>query len=658
MKFRRLSIVFLISSLTCCNKAPSPESVPVAPSPAVIPTEAKPHVELKKTTTTPVSSPSQVAIDPKVTSSLHRVRVAFGGTAPSDFPAVLLHQLETVGLKTRINLRFVLTHLPGYEEPQLKSKGCKILVHRNKFDESGTKTGIGFPAWLVRIDATSKLALVGYVDEFPDTDDSGLPIEHETDGLQMTAIRTFLDTPIAVNGMETTYTHFFEGPGHAQQKLLRWAPFDMEAGECRNLKPSAGTLTLPEWAERNATNAPIVITSSDKIVGFVTIDAAHQARLIPVGKFDCTARMPSVAPVSAEFDTKGLMHVAAGFDPAGNLASEVHLLSDEVPSESFFLEHFKPNEGNQFAPIHNLRSNQVKTLSETKAGIGTAEIVFSLGLPAAEGEEKTYAVQLGLVCKGLPMTVSQPWLVKLRKQSDGVYPSIVGLKAASNKSGLQKEASTSATEAVRERHIVPDQKYALESNVRQIRPIKDGKELLFQFESAPYWKRFSLENETWLPLPDLDLSRVQLAGNHEAIFVLIPSSHEVRKYLGDALQLTATAHLEAEEDYFTLLAGSSSSNAPVFVLHPRGAAALSPHDLHRLDVPLYDGASGAPLRQYLPQEIYETSGDGRSIWTAHARLETYVDDLHGLQRNYFRFGAMPPILRAVSPAHFRVIEAH
>jgi len=622
MKFRWPIAVILISNLSCCNKSRSPEPAAAAT------TEVKAQVEPPKAAAPPVAS-----IDPKVASSVLRVRVATGGMTPADFPAVLLHPLEASGTQPLGNLRFVVTLLSGYDEPQLRNAGCKILVHRNKFNESGTKSGVGFPAWLVRMDATSKMALVGYVDEFPYADDTGLRIENKPDGLPITVIRTYLDSTLGIG--EGSYTHIFEGPDHGKQTVQRWATFGMEAGVCPNMEPGGNLLHLPERKAQNVMNETLLIIANDKIVGFAATEAANQARLVPIGKFDCIARLPSVAPVSAKFDTKGALQVEAEFDPAGSLASELHLLSTEVPSETFYFEHFKPGAGNQPAQPPHFRSNYTAPLPAKTNGPGTAHAVFFPAVPSSVGEEKMYVLNLGLLCKGQPMIFGQPWLLKLSRQPDGVYPTIVGLTAAASKSGLKKETSPPAAAPPRERHTVPDQTYLLEGSVRQIRPIKNGRELLFQFDAAPYWKRFSLEKNSWLPLPELDLSKVQVAGNQESLFVLSPSSHEVRRYQGDTLQLKATAHLPAGNDHFTVLAGSCSSNAPVFVLFPHGVSALSPHDLNRLDVPLFEGTLEFYNRKYSPQDIYETSGDGKSIWTAQGRLETYNDDFHGLQPNYF-----------------------
>ena len=124
-------------------------------------------------------------------------------------------------------------------------------------------------------------------------------------------------------------------------------------------------------------------------------------------------------------------------------------------------------------------------------------------------------------------------------------------------------------------------KFPVEAVVRDLKEMAGGREVLFQFDGAPYWKRFSLSRNEWLPLPPVKLENVYVTGNAAGLYVLDRGAGEVRKFAISDLRELASAKLPGEKDYVAILAGSNSDRAPVHVLMQNGVMSLDPDSLQR-----------------------------------------------------------------------------
>ncbi len=634
MQFRWSSFAILISSLTCCNK-----SEPVA---TTVTAESGAQVEISKPAATPAPVFRSLPLSKQVSSSTLRVRYAIGGTAPVEYPAVLLHHSETVGADARVQWRFVLAHVPGREELQLRHPSCKIQIHRNKFNESGVQTGIGFPAWLVRVDEASGLALFGYVDEFDYKDDAGLRVERKPEISKATAVRTYFESPDTSTANPVGSQSLDQkplAPGETRQQLFQWAAFRLEGGSCQKSGKTNSELQLPEWGKRTSSEEIgfLVIGEQDILLGFATEGPSHAAKFTPIGDFNLSAALPSVTPLSVNFKQYGGTICEVRFDRGDTPANSFNFYSRENPSESFYHDHTIPSSEGRYPPIyeqiagepgyvrHNVSYNQ-NTSPETRAV--QASVSGDLPFPVRNGEEKTYIVQMALSGRGLPVTTSHPFLIKLRRDASGLFPMVTGLTTGPDLVDAEKNTPSTL--------VTSEKKMVLESTVRQIRPIREGRELLFQFDGTPYWKRFSLEAETWLPLPNVDLAGVQITGNRDSLFVLDQSRHEVQKYWLDDMSLTVTGALPPDVSYFTLLAGPSSNTAPVHVLSRSSSISLSPLKLNRVDIPVE-----VTKKHYETNRLYEISGDGLSIWsgsdTPTSLFQTYSYASLGADKKFHSF---------------------
>ena len=123
--------------------------------------------------------------------------------------------------------------------------------------------------------------------------------------------------------------------------------------------------------------------------------------------------------------------------------------------------------------------------------------------------------------------------------------------------------------------------FPLEAPVRDLKEIAGGREVLLQFDGPPFWKRFSLTRNEWLPLPPMNLTDVHITGNATALFVLDRGAAEVRKFMLTDLKQVNSVKLSGEQIPVAILAGCNSERAPVHVLMKEEVLSLDPNSLLR-----------------------------------------------------------------------------
>src|SRR5207244_6174918 len=119
--------------------------------------------------------------------------------------------------------------------------------------------------------------------------------------------------------------------------------------------------------------------------------------------------------------------------------------------------------------------------------------------------------------------------------------------------------------------------FPMEATVTAVYEFAGGSEVLMQLEGAPFWKRFSMEKKAWLPLPPVNLSTVDMAGNRSRLFILDRGAAEVRSYNLSDLSPVGSAKVDAlGNQFFCIRAGCNSDRAPIYVHANRHLAALDP----------------------------------------------------------------------------------
>ena len=211
-------------------------------------------------------------------------------------------------------------------------------------------------------------------------------------------------------------------------------------------------------------------------------------------------------------------------------------------------------------------------------------------------------------------------------------------RAPSNQGGI-----ASGTDLVEDGAVSVPTEFPLEGTARDIHEIAGGKELLIEFDGAPFWKRFSVTKKAWLPLPEANLGESDLTGNLTHLFVLDRSKGRVTSYglsdLAKAKEMTFPA--EAIR-YRAIRAGCNNASAPVHVISNRGLVALDAATLQRRNAGLVDKTERWLNR--LENAKIRAVGDGLTLVaskganSADLTAFSYVNDWTGWDWDYYTHG--------------------
>ena len=622
MKFRWLSFILSLCLSGCREKGTSHSEKAVGDLPsAAIEQGSELRVQDK---TEPTSA---VKITPEQIGSTLRVRVAFGGLPPRDYAGALLHRDE-IANKSAVQGkdRFVLTLLKGWKESLLRNPNGRIIVYRNKVGSQGETVANPFPARLLQFEEKTGWAVLTYLDEFEYSADVGFHLDRTAPAASVGILRILSETsPNPAADSDASAPQLppnlppqgnGSGSGLGKQRPAG-PPFSVDAGSYLAGTEGHGAIRLPP-IKASATPAAVhlAIRPPDKLAGLVEEEPAGQGTMTPIGGLLLEIKPVSVTPVSLVFDmnTGGgvQFHLAAQTTPP-DLPLHLGMLVKEG-ADIVLAEVAKPDADGTFPPIAKQGLQSLYPDSKTPG-----QWVGTLSVPANLGNERTYLVQLSWPLFPESKTASiygKPFLVKLRRTAQGIYPTVEGLSAQTAESVVAR---------------LPVASYAMTAPVRSVHLIAGGREALMEFETAPYWKRFSFEKKDWLPLPSGDYSNVYCTGNLDSILLLDRAASEVRKYGLPDLRLITSAKLPPS-DYVALLAGCNSSHAPVHVIARSGTQALDPETLLRRDIPPIQ-AAGSAGPTYTRTDLYNVSGDGMSVQViGHSRFtHNYNDDVSGLR---------------------------
>lgn len=567
-------------------------------------------------------------------ASTVRVRVASGGLPPQDFTGALLHRDELKEFfPMQGNHRCVLVLLPGWTGAQLRGAGSRIFIMRNPREGQVAARENLRPAKLLQFDEQSGLAALDYIESFEAKEDAGYRIERQafTSG-KAGLVRTF-----SASGAQ---------------------PLGVEPGQAEISADSAATLRFPPAegaAERDAGAA--VVAAPATLIGFVG-DGKPTAKVTALRDFKLAWETPILAPTAIGFGAaQGVMAGAGSTVQMVDFAivtesenpalkpARVNLYAVEAPKEPGLSAAL----GAGSARLMEGKSLQSLMALPTKPN----EWKGRLAAPGKEGEERVYLLQLGWSAfpnDGEDAVFSRPFLVTLRQQGGTVVPTVQGLK------NLNERVVTAASQTA---------KFPVEAAVVDLHEIAGGREVLMRLDGPPFWKRFSMTKNTWLPLPAGNLANAYVTGNLDAIFILDRGAAEIRKYsLADLRPLVGTK-LAVGNEYVAVLAGGNSARAPLYLLTKDDHWVLSCDTLQRRDMAFAIGDFQRRIRasetKFSVDYSHQCIGDGLGFFswprgdTGRQYALGFVNDAVGLKgfnfNNVLEGGACVATTYGVNPAN-------
>jgi hypothetical protein len=241
-----------------------------------------------------------------------------------------------------------------------------------------------------------------------------------------------------------------------------------------------GVLTRPAVPDGAELADSPLLANGNVLHGFFSSDASSKGEMVSLGTIDLTRGMVRIRPESVAF---GKMEdpvpvvIALAPDGESELPNRGGMYSRELASGEAF-------EISKSGPPFECISDRSKASGYLHEGA----VHGTLRAPLIGQKEVAHLVQVGWspAKDGWDQAFSQPFIVRLKRDGNSVTASVEGLKNLN-------EANAGADSRIRS--------LTLEGLARDMMEIAGGRELLVQLESAPYWKRFSMERKDWLPLP-------------------------------------------------------------------------------------------------------------------------------------------------------------
>lgn len=565
-------------------------------------------------------------------ASTVRVRVASGGLPPQEYTGALLHRDELKEFPMMQGKhRCVLALLKGWTGAQLRGGSCKIFVMRNPPEGQAAARENLRPARLLQFDEASGLAALDYMESFEASADGGYRIERQAfAGSKAGVVRTF-----SASGAQ---------------------PLGVEPGQAEISADSAATLHFPPAegaAERDA--GPAVVAAPATLIGFVG-DEKPTAKVATLREFKLALETPMLKPTGIGFGVP--QSVMAGAATTEMMVGIAILTESENPAlkpqRTTLYAVAAPKEPDLSAALgaastRRIDGKVIQTMmaSPTKPN----EWPSRLAAPEKEGEERVYLLQLGW--PAFPndredAIFSRPFLVTLRYQGGKVVPTVQGLR------NLNERAAAAASQTA---------KFPLEAAVVDLHEIAGGREVLMQLDGPPFWKRFSMTKNAWLPLPAGILANCYVTGNLDAIFVLDRGAAEIRKYSLADLRPVVGTKLAVGHDYVAVLAGCNSARAPLYLLTKDDHWVLSCDTLQRRDMAFALGEFARQRRasetKFSLEYSHQCIGDGLGFFswprgdTGRKYALGFVNDAVGLKgfnfNNFLEGGACVATTYGVNP---------
>jgi len=636
----------LAALLVCACQKKAPSQVGAPPTPIVSPSQSAPPPVTEKEQKQEAALPEEPT--PEQLGSTLRVRVAFGGMPPRDYVGALLHRDE-IGNKALVQgkQRFVLALLAGWEEAQLRSPSAVFVVYRNKVNTQGNTSARSATAKLLQFDPATHEALLSYSEDFPSAEDVGFHLERPASSpTRFSVLRTEGESGTApVVPVTPPRPAFPRMP--AMPAFTRIPAFAVEIGAYGESGQTAARFS-PAAGAVKADETLLAVAQPDRLLGFLPTSPEGSERLVPVAPSVVEVKTPVLKVTEINFgQVRGYgAEFALSVETTPNDLQPAHANLRVLASPAISLEEAaRPTAEGTFAPIDTRFVTTVNWDAGSKAWKGT------LSMPNA-GEKKSFLCQLSwpLLAQNLSVLgYGQPFLVELENRPGGVYPTVRGLAGADAGPGARPApAGVAAAPAAPQPNApapAPAKPVAIGARVRNAFPIAGGREILLELEGAPFWKRFSLEKNDWLPLPPGDPNSLAFTANLTSLFVLDRSVGEVRKYRLADLSPLGSAKLPAGEAYLSILAGADSDRAPVYVLSATGTLALTPDTLRRRNVPPSTDPATAPTPQrFARNNLYAVTGDGMDIETTDANgfsLHYYYNsDAQGMRDWFLDLGSV------------------
>jgi hypothetical protein len=559
--------------------------------------------------------PNKAATWPKVTpeeaSSTVIVKVVAGGIPPKSYPGAILHRDEVKDIPIlQDTKRCVLAVLSGWNEDQLRNRGCRIYINRNRTDNAGNMESAGHMAQLLQFDQETGLAALRYVENFDATLEAGYHLERSPQPPGGTLAIRALAGDAAYGAPTANVQH---GP-----------PLVFQAGTFSPMEGNGGKIEFPPG--QNGTESeegPSLFAVNDKLVGFLSSPAP--GKLVRTDHLKLDFPVPSFNPVGIAFGTKvsGSLPIVITTENSGPKLSGQLRLRFLDSGEAKATDSPSPGRPSQPGSAFKIDPRTLVYLTSNDSVKWRGQ----LKLPDETGSEISYRLQLGwspFPTDVEPSLFSRIFTVKLKvdAQSNNVVAETEGIDNLNNVPQPAQGVATS---------------FALEAKIRDFYEIAGGREVLFRLDGPPYWKRFSMTRKEWLPLPPVNLTNAWVAGNLNALFILDRSTSDVRKFGLADLRPLGAVKLPANE-YVASLAGADSEHGPVQVLSKEGSLALSADNLQRRDFTFaVDRIMHQSLERYGPQDEFQISGDSlttfqyRNTITGHLH---YASDALGAQRDY------------------------
>ena len=573
---------------------PAPAASVSAPTPA--PTAPMPHVVKK-------AAPEQIG-------STLRVRMIRSGLPPKDCTAALMRSdefPETAAVQG--GNRCLLTLLRGWTEAQLRAPESRFFVFRNQADNDGEPRAASHPARLLQYDEASGVAALSFVEKFDSKTDVGFRLERS--GVDATGLSAMI-----------SWTDRSEPAMFAARGPLR-VPLQAALGDFDSHDGQRGQIRLTGAPEQRD-ESPLCISATGKLVGFFA-DEEGESALVSIGNLKLNVISPILKLTEITFRKRlgNEVEFSVLTEPTGGPAP--------TPERAFF-RFVELAAGKDRSDAGDLGTTPAFEIRDVHPLVPPQPSYPAwrghLLAPTEPGMEMSYRVQVGWPAASDETSASlfsPPFIVRLKNENGGIVPVVEGLQYRNPARQAQRGE---------------EKKFALDTPVSDIREIAGGREVLMQFGSAPFWKRFSFTSNDWEPMPPGNLSSADVAGNLHAIYILDRGAAEVRKYALADLALMASVKLPTGKEFLAILAGSNSAAAPIHVLVKDEVISLDPDTLQRRALFVPGGRfHGWVNFDTARASRFQIAGDGLSITQSLDRFGvtelTYTGDAIGMHYQFF-----------------------
>ncbi|WP_395753696.1 hypothetical protein [Prosthecobacter sp.] len=575
------------------------------------------------------------------------VRVTVAQTLSREQTGVLLRPESFVQspVPGESHRRLVAVLLPAYDEAALRDPGCVIHVLRRKLDDDGRPFVMRYPGAVAHFDAKSHAAVVQFSEEFAYRLDGGVSQGPDAGAAGLYLLAAGYEMP--PTGQPKPRLPVLNRRMGAKTEPSGAATEGTVGVTLLPVRLQEGTLRLePETlAAVPRVRVAVVLDSEGRLAGHASRKTiAEESWTLQAAVVPPTVEEQHLLYVPESVDTGVVQKGTSG--PGQYLVKVKGLLKDPMRELGSMRVAVQTLPTRRFPLAADVRKNQ-PPISHSESFLHVAaekdgSFHFMLRLP--ENAKNVYQlVQLQLMRRGSssndePAFHAAPFMVVTATDEAGSRPEVLGLgglagaaggvaantpgatplnTTAPNSTAPGKAVSAEAAAAVggKPAPLVPTTKKMLTTESRIVYgvPICEGREMLLRLEGAPHWKRLSLAEGKWLPLPGAaeDLALCHLAGNKEALFVLHPGLREIRRHHAGTLALEKMERLPDGMSYQGVAAGCLTAAGPVAVMTDAGPLACDPHELRVQPTP---NLEKDPAGKLPPEYTLHSAGDGGAVW--------------------------------------------